>query len=86
MLRAAASCAAILVVASACGWPVDSADSVRRAQQAALHAIAARVHLQGGAFERAEQSLRRCADLSHSPVGTAPLARFYVDRGRPEAR
>ena len=34
MLRAAASCAAILIVASACGWPGDPADSVERAQQA----------------------------------------------------
>jgi len=62
-----------------------SAAIERDPEQAALHAIAARVHLQGGAFERAEQSLRRYADLSHSPVGYLPLAQFYLQRGRPEA-
>jgi tetratricopeptide (TPR) repeat protein len=56
----------------------------RDPEQAALHAIAARAHLRGGAFELAEQSLRRYAELSHLPVGYVPLAQFYLDRGRPE--
>jgi tetratricopeptide (TPR) repeat protein len=62
-----------------------SAAIERDPEIAALHAIAARVHLQDGEFEDAEQSLLRYANLSNSPFGTVPIAQFYVDRGRPAA-